>query len=200
VIVAMTRRPSLLVGGVLVAYVTTAVTIAATEGFVVDGGPPWPIIVGFALPIVGFLGLLRSRSVRDYLLGFDPRLVVAVQLWRVIGAAFLFGWVVDDLAPGFAIPAGLGDVVTGVAALALLSRIHAGTLARRDVVLFSMLGVGDFAVALAAGGLVRPEGLATLPWVLFPVLAAPIFAMVHVLNWIQLTALPSGRPAGPGRG
>ena len=102
-----------------------------------------------------------------------------------------------DLHAGFAIPAGVGDIATGIAALFLLAALLNGTMTRRNLVAFTTLGVADFVVAVITGALIRPDGHEQLPWILFPTLAVPFFSIVHLVNWTQLSSLAA--PAAPRR-
>ena len=88
----------------------------------------------------------------------------------------------------------MGDVATGVGALLLFRAVLQGTHTRRHVTWFTALGVGDFLVALVLGAVVRPDGLESMPWILFPTLAVPFFAIVHVVNWLQLASGGRQRP------
>ncbi len=184
----MPSRSTLTALGVLAAWVSLVIWIAAADGFVGGDYLPWRVMLGVVAPLGVFVGLYQLRPVRVYLLSLDPRLVIGIQLWRVVGAAFLFGWALDDLDAGFAIPAGVGDVATGVVAAAAFAAMLNGTLTRRRLALFTALGIGDFVVAVATGAvLVRPDALEELRWVLFPTLAVPFFAMAHAIAWIQFT-------------
>jgi hypothetical protein len=44
-------------------------------------------------------------------------ILIAVQTWRVVGIAFLWGMTLGIVEPAFAIPAGVGDVLIGVTAI-----------------------------------------------------------------------------------
>lgn len=183
-------------------WVGAVVAIAAADGFVAAASlPPWPILLAVVIPVGLFVLGLRIPSTRQAVLGTDPRIWLALQLWRVVGAAFLFGWAGGELDAGFAVPAGIGDIATGLAALWLLTLVMRyddgggngggsgngkGALRNRHLVAFTALGMGDFAVAVFTGALLRPDGLETLPWILFPALAVPFFTMVHIVNWMQL--------------
>lgn len=182
------RKGTTVLFAVLITWATAVVSIAATGGFVADeNGLPWRVIVAATAALALFFVLFRRGPVRDYLLAIDPRVVLSVQLWRVVGAAFLFGWALDDLDAGFAIPAGVGDVAVGVAAFAALAMLLNGTLSRVHVIALTALGIGDFVIAVAAGGvIVQPDNLEELRWVLFPTLAVPFFAMAHAVTWSQL--------------
>jgi len=182
------RQGTIVLFAVLIAWATAVVSFAAAGGFVADGnGLPWRVIVAVTAALALFYVLFRRGPVRDYLLAIDPRVVLSIQLWRVIGVAFLYGWALGDLDASFAIPAGVGDVAVGVAAFAALAMLLNGTLSRAHVIALTALGIGDFVVAVAVGGvIVRPDNLEELRWVLFPTLAVPFFAMAHAVTWTQL--------------
>src|SRR5687768_13938858 len=76
------------------------------------------------------VGYRASPRFRNYLLSLDLRLLLAAQLWRVIGIAFLFALAFGKLPAGFAVPAGIGDLATGIAALAVVLALGNGTLTR----------------------------------------------------------------------
>ncbi len=192
--------PPLIALGVAAVWAAAVVAVARVDGFAVEPGtPPWPILLAVAGPLIAFALLWRRVSgVRQRILDLDPMLVLAVQLWRVVGAAFLFGWAGGELEAEFAIPAGVGDIATGVAALLVLGALRQGTLRRSHLIGFTMLGVGDFAVAVVGGAIVGPDGLEALPWVLFPALAVPFFLVVHVVNYLQLAPIArDSRSAAP---
>ncbi len=180
-------RSRIALAGIGAVWVAIVVTIEIADGF--DSGGIGLVMAITAAPlIVSAVAFNASNWFRDTILGIDPRMVLAAQLWRVVGAAFLFGWAADDLPADFAIPAGVGDIATGVAAAAALAALLHGTLTRRKLWLFTALGLGDFATAILTGAVLnQPERLDELPWVLFPTLAVPFFVILHALAIIQLT-------------
>ncbi|MCO1654480.1 hypothetical protein [Pseudonocardia humida] len=166
---------------------------------------PW-LVVAFA----GVLGaaLLAARLpvvARALAVPHAPALLVAPQALRVVGGVFLLVMAVGELPPVFALPAGIGDVAVGVAAVFVARRLRAGT-AGRGAVWFNRLGILDLVVALTIGtvaGLLgaepstAPVGL--LPLVLIPTAAVPLALALHVLALARLrddAAAPRGRAAG----
>jgi hypothetical protein len=164
-----------------------AVTAAIAAGvFADDGASPLLLPAALVAPVVAVAVAYRaSARFRDYLLALDPRLVLAVQLWRVIGVAFLFALAFDALPAGFAVPAGVGDIATGVAALAVVLALGNGTLTRGRLYAFTALGVADFLVANATGLLLEPPALVTWPFAVFPTVVVPFFAMLHLVAVLQ---------------
>lgn len=181
-------------GGVWVAAV---LAVAALGWLETDLPLPIPLAVAVAVPVTVLAGAFRlSERFRASVLALDHRLVLATQLWRVVGAAFLFGWVAGELPAGFAVPAGVGDVATGVAALVVLGALLRGTLTRARLWAFTALGLGDFVVAVILATALQPERLEQLPWALFPALAVPAFTALHLLALAQAARASRDPAAG----
>ncbi len=191
-------RSSLLPLAAVVAVWCAAVSVVAlTDGFASDQRIPPALLVAAATPLVTLGVAWRlSSTLRRWARGLDLRIVVATQLWRVLGATFLFLLAVGALAGSFAWPAAIGDIATGVAALAVLSGLLRGTLTRRGLLAFTALGLGDFIVAFSAAAIAPPDELTRFPFVLFPAVAVPWFAVLHVLALAQLSRLPVHRGSG----
>jgi hypothetical protein len=168
----------------------SAVLLAINAGVYEDmGEPPLLLLVTVAAPIVVFgLAYAASANVRDTVLGLDPRLVIGAQSWRVVGAVFLFALAFGRLPAEFAIPAGWGDIATGVAALPVLISLTSGTLTRVRLYAFTALGAGDFLAAIIAGLSLRPHELDLWPLVIFPTIAVPFFSVLHLIAILQFRA------------
>jgi hypothetical protein len=139
-----------------------------------------------AIPIAAVaIGYRASPRFRNYLLRLDLRLVLAAQLWRVVGIAFLFALAYDRLPAGFAVPAGVGDIATGIAALAVVVALGNGSLTCRRLYAFTALGVGDFLVAFATGLSLEPPALTAWPLAIFPTILVPFFAVLHLVGVLQ---------------
>ncbi len=82
----------------------------------------------------------------------SQRWLVGLQLFRVIGGVFLIEMVRGHIPGLFAYPAGIGDILVGLAALAVLvacrRRVH---IPGRFVVTVAVLGVMDFMSAFFFG-------------------------------------------------
>ena len=59
------------------------------------------------------------------------------------------------------------------------------TLTRRRLYAFTALGVGDFLIALATRLALDPPALNAWPWVIFPTLLVPFFAILHLVAVLQ---------------
>ena len=149
-----------------------------------------PIAVSAVLPVVIFLALYALwPRFRGFVLAQDIATLTALQHWRMMGFGFLPLYA-HGVLPGLcAWPAGLGDVAIGIAAAFIVARL------RRDpeFVLspafrrFNLLGLLDFAAAIATAGLtagqfpgliangVTSAAMDIWPLNIFPSFAVPIF-------------------------
>jgi hypothetical protein len=173
------------------------------------GDLPRPTLLAVVVPIVVFLLLYRSSTAfRDFVLSADLRLVTLLQAWRVAGFVFIALYA-HNLLPGlFAWPAGLGDIAIGASApvvvLALLDR--PGFAASRGFVVWHLLGIFDFVVAVGTGTLgsgaiagivaeVTTEPMGVLPLSLIPGFLVPLFTMLHLTAIFQARRLAARTPA-----
>ena len=146
--------------------------------------------------------------------GMGNRLMLP-QTFRVAGVFFLLYLAFGELPALFALPAGLGDIATGIAAPLAAYRLAAGT-GRRTAWWFNGFGLTDLAVALTLGALtgygllhVTPSTapLSELPLVLVPTVGVPLMIALHLTSLGTLRRPgstdrePGGRPlalsAGP---
>jgi hypothetical protein len=163
--------------------VTAGILAGAFAG---DGASRLALPAAQAIPIAAVaIGYRASPRFRSYLLTLDLRLMLAAQLWRVIGIAFLFALAFGQLPAGFAVPAAVGDLATGIAALAVVLSLGNGTLTRGRLYAFTALGVADFLLANATGLSLEPPALTAWPLAIFPTLMIPFFAVLHLVAVLQ---------------
>jgi len=195
--------------GVVVAVWAAVIFILGAAGTfdTPDRALPLPLLMGVATPIVIFLVLFRSIvGFRTWVLAADLRLATGVQAWRFGGLGF-FALYAHDVLPGlFVWPAALGDMVIGATApwlvLALVRRPEFA--ATRGFVVWNLLGLLDFAVALTTGvlasgasigigGAITTDPMGRLPLVLIPCYLVPLFTMLHLTAIFQARQLARGR-------
>ena len=171
----------------LVLAIWSGVVMTAIAAGVFAGGASRLLLTAAqAIPIAAVaIGYRAWPRFRNYLLTLDLRLVLAAQLWRVIGIAFLFALAFGQLPAGFAVPAGLGDIATGIAALAVVLALGNGNLTRGRLYAFTALGVVDFLVADATGLSLEPSTLGVWPLAIFPTVMVPFFAVLHLVAVLQ---------------
>jgi hypothetical protein len=156
---------------------------------------PIPIGVALLAPLIlGVLAYARSARFRRLLNGVDLRWLIGVQLWRVVGAEFLLYYAHHQLPASFALPAGIGDVLVGLAApfVAVLAASGSST-ARRTVIGWCVVGIADLVVAVTMGVLNAPgkfgllagdvttAPMLELPLSLIPTFFVPLSILLHLI-------------------
>jgi hypothetical protein len=123
--------------------------------------------------------------------------------FRVAGVVFLLYLALGHLPALFALPAGLGDIATGIAAPLVARRLAQGT-GRRAALWFNAFGLTDLVVALTLGGLtgfgllnVTPSSapISELPLALIPTVGVPLFLVLHITSMATLARTPRPAPS-----
>jgi hypothetical protein len=159
-----------------------------------------PVIVG--VPI-----LLRSKRIGEVLDAMPASWLVGLQVYRVLGGIFLVGWARGVIPSLFALPAGIGDVTTGLLALPVAySLASRNSNAVRGAIAWNIFGLLDFTIAVGIGLVTAPgpfqlivpsipnTGLGLYPNVLIPAFAVPSSILLHVLSLRQLRRAARRRP------
>jgi hypothetical protein len=153
------------------------------------------LLVGLLTPLlVAAIGLSLSGGFASLVSAIPLPWLVAAQIYRVGGGIFLVLWADGRLPWQFALPAGIGDVATGVSAIfvaVLLTQQAVG--ARRAAYAWSLFGIADLVIAVTMGALTSP-GLPHLlafdapnllitsyPLVMVPTFAVPLALILHGL-------------------
>jgi hypothetical protein len=166
--------------------ITFALAVAGVTSFALFGLRVLaPLVIG-TLALVAFEPLRRLLSRPELL----PSLI-ALQTYRVIGAIWLVLLALGALPPLFAVPAGIGDVLTGVTAIWAARSLRAGRIGR--AVAWNLFGLLDLAVALTTGAIAGPAALTVLPLVLIPTFGVPLSILLHAVSLRSLAA--TRRPA-----
>ena len=131
-----------------------------------------------------------------------PSWLVGVQVYRIFGGIFLISWARGSIPGVFALPAGIGDVLVGVLALPIALYVSTGTSRGQSArIAWNLLGLTDFAIAIAMGAMSSPGRLQVLsvgqpnvqigayPTVMIPAFTVPSSIILHVLSLWQLRRL-----------
>jgi hypothetical protein len=169
-------------------------------------GPLGPIPLAVFLPvIVGVPLLLRSKRIGEVLDAMPAPWLVGLQIYRIIGSGFLIAWAQGAVPGVFALPAGIGDVMTGLLAVPVAAALAAGTTeSRKAAIAWNIFGLLDFAVAVGIGQAIAMQLIvpsipnATIglyPTVMIPAFAVPSSILLHALSLRQLYRRASRREA-----
>jgi len=184
----------------------------AINGVFRPGNNTLPLVpLAIFLPVIlGVPILLRSKRIGEVLDAMPTSWLIGLQVYRVFGGIFLVGWA-RGVVPGlFALPAGIGDVTTGLLALPVAYSLAArNSRAARAGVAWNIFGLVDFTIAVAIGLATAPgpfqlivpsipnTGVGLYPTVLIPAFAVPSSILLHVLSLRQLRrASRQGRMLG----
>jgi hypothetical protein len=186
---------------VLTIWIGTIWTLAVNGVFhqnIVGNVPA--LTVAIFLPIaLGLFVLTRSQAVASLLDATPPSWLVGIQVYRILGGVFLVYWIHGAIPGAFALPAGIGDVATGLLALPAAVWVASGSpIGRRIGIRWSLFGLTDFAIAITMGTLTSPGPahllaldhpntlIGTFPTVMIPAFAVPFSTLLHVLSLRQL--------------
>jgi hypothetical protein len=163
------------------------------------------VLFGLLIPLaVAAVGLWQSRNLASLLSAIPLPWLVAAQVYRIGGGIFLVLMADGRLPWQFALPAGIGDVTTGVVAVivaALLARKADG--ARSAVYSWCLFGIADLVVAVTMAGMTSPGRvhllafdapnllISSYPLVMVPTFAVPLALMLHGLVLWRLRREPA---------
>jgi hypothetical protein len=187
-------------------YLGAANTYLAT----VENPPVVPtILFGLLIPLaVAAIGLWQSDSVARLVSAIPLHWLVAAQVYRVGGGIFLALLADGRLPWQFALPAGTGDVATGIVAVVVAAQLARNAIdARRATYAWCLFGIADLVVAVTMGAMTSPGSAQLLafdapnllmtayPLVMVPTFAVPPALMLHglVLWRLRRETAPTGR-------
>ena len=169
------------------------------------------VVLGLTIPLmIAAAGLRLSGGIAKLVTAIPLPWIVAAQIYRVGGGIFLVLWADGRLPWQFALPAGIGDVTTGLLAVVVAVRLAKNAAgARSAVIAWCLFGIADLIVAVTMGALTspgRPHLLAfeapnllitSYPLVMIPTFAVPLALMLHgIVLWrLQRAHVSKGRLA-----
>ena len=174
---------------------------AAINGVLRTSASPLPLLplAIFVPVIIGAPLLLLSKRVGQLLDAMPTTWLVAIQLYRVFGSQWLAYWLLGLLPGPWALPAGTGDVLTGLFAVPAAIALATGTAeGRKAAILWNIFGIADLVVAIALGMIISPGpfqlivpnilsiGIDGYPNVLTPAFVVPGSILLHALSLRQL--------------
>ena len=196
----------------VVAWEAIAQYLGAANAYFASSENAMPTLaLGLLIPIAAAaIALWRSEHVASLVSAIPLPWLVAAQVYRVAGGIFLVLWADGRLPWQFALPAGIGDVATGCAAVVVAVLLAQNVVGARTAVFnWSLFGIADLALAITMGAMTSP-GLPHLlafeapnllitsyPLVMVPTFAVPLALMLHglVLRRLHRGAAASGRLA-----
>ena len=196
-VAARTFRLSALI---LVAWFIAPIALSASGVFDVDENGVPTIQYAIFLPIlIGGVLIWRSKAVQRLIDAVPQPWLVGVQFYRALGVVFLGLYATDKLPGLFALPAGIGDVITGLLApVVALAYARSPKRAAGHVRAWNIFGILDLTVAVGAAFATAPSaiGLITvhpnsalmtvLPMSVIPTFLVPLSIVLHVASLAKL--------------
>jgi hypothetical protein len=180
---------------ILIAWLAVARYLASANTYFATGETAVPtVLLGLLIPLMIAAGLRLSRNVASLVSAIPLPWIVAAQVYRVGGGILLVLWADGRLPWQFALPAGIGDVITGCFAIvvaALLMQKSARAL--RAAYNWCLFGIADLVVAVMMGAMTSPGRahllafdapnllISSYPLVMIPTFAVPLALMLHGL-------------------
>lgn len=191
---------STLTGAVVLAWLAMVFVLSATGAYATnpDTRMPW-LALGIAIPILLGSWLLAFAPFRALLERIPLPWLVGVQLYRAGGVVVLVAYSQRLMPAEFAIPAGLGDMLVGLTApIAAYSLWKEANRSRALAVMWNVLGIADYVLAVTLGFLTSPSVYQQLaldapntvisryPFVLVPTFAIPVSILLHIYTLWRL--------------
>ena len=187
---------------VLVSWQFLGQTLARAGVFVsrADQLRPWMGVAVVTPVILGLAAIAASPTARRIVEATPLWALVALQTYRVLGGVFLVLWAGGHIPGVFALPAGIGDVATGLAAPFVAFALARSPDRQHHVAWWNAFGILDLMIAIATGFLSSPglmqalaldapnRLIAAFPMALVPLYGVPVALILHGLVWQRLAA------------
>ncbi len=185
---------------VLFLWFSAVAAVAWRGGFVsAPGSPPLGLGLAFAVPMGAFFAIFFGiPAARRRLTEIPTALLASLHGWRFVGLGFIAVEARGLLPPGFAWPAGLGDIAVAALAPYIVLRLVRDENFRSGIAFtaWNILGIADFLVAVGLGvayqvspgtfhAAVDTRMMQELPFVLITCFFVPLLAMTHVVMFHQ---------------
>ena len=145
--------------------------------------------------LLGYL-LLLSPTFRRIVAAVPQHWLIGIQTFRILGSVFLVRYFAGELPGLFALPAGIGDLTTGLLAPFVAYAWYSGKpYARSAAIAWNLFGMADLVNAVVLGALTNGgAGGIVFPMVLIPVYGVPRVFLIHSYSLIGLLRKTSQQP------
>jgi hypothetical protein len=159
-----------------------------------DGLPLIPIALVATL-LLGYL-LLLSPAFSRIVAAVPQHWLIGIQAFRILGSVWLVRYFMGHLPGLFALPAGIGDVTTGLLAPFVAYAWYSGKpYARSAAIAWNLFGMADLVNAVVLGTLTNGgAGGIVFPLVLIPAYGVPRAFLIHSYSLIGLLRKTSQQP------
>ena len=157
-----------------------------------------PLLIPMALVATLLLGylLMLSPTFGRIVAAVPQHWLIGIQAFRILGAVWLVRYFAGGLPGLFALPAGIGDVATGLLAPLVAYAWYSGKpYARSAAIAWNLFGMADLINAVVLGTLTNGgAGGIVFPLVLIPAYGVPRSFLIHSYSLIGLLRKTSPQP------
>ncbi len=187
-----------LVGGYLAIWLAAGLLVGDGTNFPLSRPElrrPVSIAVGFGPMLLAAALLLTSKTLRALNASMPSEWLIRIQAYRMAGLMFLFPFLYFGVVPAaFAIPAAVGDFLTGLAAPFVGSAIayrRPGAFAWATA--WNIFGIVDLIVAPTAAVLSHAQVISVYPLALVPLfIGPPLGILTHIYSLRNLSTVARG--------
>jgi len=187
--VARARQSRWIIGSAAVsaAWLVGVFLLGGADVFRNDVLPPRIPMALVATLLAGYL-LLLSPTFRHIVAAVPQHWLIGIQTFRILGGLWLARYFAGQLPGLFALPAGIGDVATGVLAPFVAYAWYSDKpYARGAAIAWNLFGMADLVNAVVLGALTNGgTGGIVFPTVLIPVYGVPRAFLIHSYSLIGL--------------
>jgi hypothetical protein len=190
------RQSRWIIGSAVVAaaWLVGVFLLGAAGAFRNDALPPRIPMALVATLLTGYL-LLFSPIFRRIVAAVPQHWLIGIQTFRILGSAWLVRYFAGQLPGLFALPAGIGDVATGLLAPFVAYAWYSGKpYARGAAIALNLFGMADLVNAVTLGALTGGGGGIVFPMVLIPAYGVPRAFLIHSYSLIGLLRRTSQQP------
>ncbi len=180
------------------------VGFASFQGFFDTIMLPPKIVLTTTLPLAIFVTILYGTKTckrANALLNLED--LVKIHIFRLIGSTFIILWLYQLLPTGFALFAGIGDLLTALSSIFVVHAIRSKkSYARKLTFIWNTFGLVDILITSALAiiftkisidnGVQGVEFLAEFPFCFIPAFAPPTIIFLHLLVFRKLSWLKKG--------
>lgn len=173
---ALQKRFIQIFGALLFLVWFAATPLLAQGGFFLGVGIPLALVLTL---LFGFV-LMFSLTFRTLLTITPMHWIIGIQVFRVLGGMWLIGYAQGQLPGLFALPAGIGDTLTGFTAPVVAYWFYKKWKGARLITfIWCLFGTLDLLDAITLANLTNPALIAVLPFVLTPAFGVPRSLVLH---------------------
>jgi hypothetical protein len=182
-------------GVIAAAWLLGVFLLGAADVFRNDALPPRIPMALVATLLPGYL-LPLSPTFRGIVAAVPQLWLIGIQAFRIVGSVWLVRYFAGQLPGLFALPAGIGDLATGLLAPFVAYAWYSGKpYARGLAIAWNLFGMTDLVNAVALGTLTGGgAGGIVFPIVLIPAYGVPRAFLIHSYSLIGLLRKTSQQP------